>query len=71
MCSQKFLIVDDFITKINDDFQEAIEKLAVQAKAQISSATSQFEATVLDSQGKKDSYIIRAVIFVDFCGAFM
>lgn len=57
-----FLIVDDFISKVNDDFQEAIEKLAVQSKAKILSATSQFEATtVLDPQGNDG-----AALFVDF-----
>lgn len=51
-------VIDGFISKVNDDFQEAIEKLAVQSKAKISSATLQFEATVLDSQGNKGAVLI-------------
>lgn len=49
------LLVDDFIAKVNDDFQDAIEKLAVQSKTKISLATSQFEASILESQGNLGS----------------
>lgn len=60
-------VVDSFISKVNDDFQEAIEKLAVQSKTKISSATAQFEATVLDSQGNMGIVLIS----VDFCEALV
>lgn len=43
--------IDEFISKINDDFQEAIEKLAVQSKSKIVSATAQLETIAFDCQG--------------------
>ena len=60
-------VVDGFISKVNDDFQEAIEKLAVQSKTKISSATALFEATVLDSQGNMGAVLIS----VDVCEALV